>query len=174
MSKEIREAIKLKDKAYKVAKTSGKLEDWENFKGQQKATEMVIKKRKMDYETKIAQNIKTNSKSFCKYIKQKGEAKVNSDPLENEKGDLIIGNEEIAEALNRYFVSVFTVEDMNNMPVIDDKETKAGEDLHMVIIMKEVVLDKLMELKLDKSPGPDGMHPRVLKKTVEEITNVLV
>eukprot|EP00061_Rhincodon_typus_P010576 g34965.t1 len=85
-----------------------------------------------------------------------------------------MGNEEIAEALNRYFVLVFTVEDMNNMPVIDDKKTKVGEDLDMVIIVKEVVLGKLMRLKVDKSRGPDGMHPRVLKEMVEVIANELV
>ena len=35
----------------------------------------------------------------------------------------------------------------------------AGEDIETIIIMKEVVLGKLMGLKVNKSPGPDGMHP---------------
>ena len=69
ISKEIKEGIKLKENAYKVAKISGKLEDWEIFKGQQKAMKKAIKKSKMDYESKLAQNIKTDSKSFYKYIK---------------------------------------------------------------------------------------------------------
>ena len=43
-------------------------------------------------------------------------AKVNIGPLEDEKGDVITGNEKMAEALNRYFVSIFTVEDTNDMP----------------------------------------------------------
>ena len=87
-------------------------------------------------------------------------AKVNIGPFEDEKGDAITGNE-MAEALNRYFVSVFTVEDTNNMPRIDNKKAMAGEDRETIIITKEVVLGKLMGLKIDKSPGPDGMHPRV-------------
>eukprot|EP00061_Rhincodon_typus_P009418 g32916.t1 len=45
----------------------------------------------------------------------------------DEKEDLIMGNEGIAEALNKYFVLASTVEDTNNMPRIDDKETKVGE-----------------------------------------------
>eukprot|EP00061_Rhincodon_typus_P003140 g19387.t1 len=101
-------------------------------------------------------------------------AKVNISPLEDEKGDLIMGNEGITEALNKYFMLFFTLEDTNNMPVIDDKGTKIDEDLDMTIIMKEVVLGKLMELKIDKSPGPDGMHPRVLKEMTGEIANMLV
>eukprot|EP00061_Rhincodon_typus_P015444 g43124.t1 len=43
---------------------------------------------------------------------------------EDDKWDLIMGNEEIVEALNRYCGFVFTAEDTYNMPVIDDKETK--------------------------------------------------
>eukprot|EP00061_Rhincodon_typus_P010886 g35504.t1 len=82
-----------------------------------------------------------------------------------------MGGEEIAETLNRYFMSVFTVED-TNMPVIDDKETKVVEDLETTVIMKEAVFGKLMELKVDKSPDPDGMHPRVPKVMVGEIAFV--
>ena len=77
-------------------------------------------------------------------------AKVNIGPLEDEKGDVITGNEKMAEALNRYFVLVFTVEDTNNMPKIDDRKAMAGEDLKTIIITKEVVLGKLMGLKVDK------------------------
>ena len=101
-------------------------------------------------------------------------AKVNIGPLEDKRGDLIPGKEEMAEALNRYFVSVFTVEDTNNMPKIDDKQAMAGEDREIIIITKEVVLGKLMGLKVDKSPGPDGMHPRELKEMAGEIANALV
>ena len=91
-------------------------------------------------------------------------AQVNIGPLEDEKGDLIIGDEDMAEELNRFFGSVFTVEDTNNMPVTDGKKAMIGEGLEMIVITKEVVMGKLMGLKVDKSPGPDGMHPRVLKE----------
>ena len=62
-SQEIKEGIKLIFKnASKVAKISGNLEDWEIFKGQQKAKKKAVKKSKIDYESKLAQNIKTDSK----------------------------------------------------------------------------------------------------------------
>eukprot|EP00061_Rhincodon_typus_P001543 g15074.t1 len=44
----------------------------------------------------------------------------------------------------------------------------------MVAITKEKVLEKLNDLKVDKSPGPDELHPRVLKEIAEEILEVLV
>eukprot|EP00061_Rhincodon_typus_P013416 g39782.t1 len=40
----------------------------------------------------------------------------------------------------------------------------------MVAITKE----KLNGLKVDKSPGPDGLYPRVLKEIAEEIVEALV
>eukprot|EP00061_Rhincodon_typus_P003613 g20514.t1 len=36
------------------------------------------------------------------------------------------------------------------------------------------MLGKLKGLKVDKSPGPDGLHPRVLKKIAEEIVEVIL
>ena len=64
-------------------------------------------------------------------------AKVNIGPLADEKGDVITGNEKMAEVLKRYFVSVFTVEDTNNIPKNDDRKAKAGEDLETIIITKD-------------------------------------
>ena len=66
------------------------------------------------------------------------------------------------------------MEDTNNMPKIDDRKAMAGENLETIIITKEVVLGKLMGLMVDKSPGSDGMHPRVLKETAGEIANARV
>eukprot|EP00061_Rhincodon_typus_P002621 g18030.t1 len=43
----------------------------------------------------------------------------------------------------------------------------------MVAITKEKVLEKLKSLKVDK-PGPDGLHPRVLKEIAEEIVEALL
>ena len=45
ISEEIKEDIKLKESLHRVTKISGKREDWENFKGQQKAMEKTIKKK---------------------------------------------------------------------------------------------------------------------------------
>eukprot|EP00061_Rhincodon_typus_P008492 g31132.t1 len=44
----------------------------------------------------------------------------------------------------------------------------------MVAITKEKVLEKLNGLKVDKPPGPDGLHPRVLNEIAEEIVEALV
>eukprot|EP00061_Rhincodon_typus_P001405 g14714.t1 len=44
----------------------------------------------------------------------------------------------------------------------------------MVAITKEKMLVKLNGLKVDKSPGPDGLHARVLKEIAEAIVEALM
>eukprot|EP00061_Rhincodon_typus_P000783 g12741.t1 len=44
----------------------------------------------------------------------------------------------------------------------------------MVAITKEKVRVKLIGLKVDKSSGPDGLHPTVLKEIAEEIVEAFV
>eukprot|EP00061_Rhincodon_typus_P012025 g37476.t1 len=91
--------------------------------------------------------------------------------VQEKSGNVCVELEDRAAILKHYFAEEkddigieVREQDTNNMPVIDNKETKVGEDLETIIIMKEEVLGKLMELQVDKSPGTDGMHPRALKE----------
>jgi len=43
------------------------------------------------------------------------------------------------------------------------------QDLSSVEIDETEVLDVLRRLQIDKSPGPDGIHPRVLKECATEM-----
>ena len=52
------------------------------------------------------------------------------DPWRTRGGELIVGNEDMAETLNKFFVSVFTVEDTNSLPNINDRGLVAGEVLN--------------------------------------------
>jgi len=82
--------------------------------------------------------------------------------LTKDDGELTKTDQETADMLAAYFKEVFTVEDVANMPVIiernfgwQDSELKFGE---------ETVLAKLQKLNPDKSPGPDDIHPLLLKE----------
>ena len=82
--------------------------------------------------------------------------KTNVGPLQTETGECIIGDKEMAEQLNTYFGSVFTKEDTNQMPeMLENARFSEREELREINISREMVLGKLMALKMDKSPGPD-------------------
>uniref|UniRef100_A0A4W3K5J0 Reverse transcriptase domain-containing protein n=1 Tax=Callorhinchus milii TaxID=7868 RepID=A0A4W3K5J0_CALMI len=75
----------------------------------------------------------------------------------------------LGKSLNNYFASVFTLEDTENLPKIEGNlEANGSEELKEMNISKAIELEKLIGLKNDKSPGPDGLHPRVLKEVAAE------
>ena len=53
------------------------------------------------------------------------------------------------------------------------EERHGGNILPELEITMHKVMDKLTKLKVDKSPGPDGMHPRVLHRLRKELVTPL-
>ena len=97
ITREIRDSIKTKDEAYKLARKSNLPEDWEEFRVQKRGTKGLIRKGKIDYERKLAGNIKTDCKGFYRYVKKKRLVKTNVGPLQSETGELIMRNKDMAD-----------------------------------------------------------------------------
>ena len=81
----------------------------------------------------------------------------------------------MAEELNMHFSSVFTREDTSSLPVPETKfNGSEGEMLGQLIVTPEVVVSKIKNMKkIQKSPRVDGLSPKILKETVEHISNPL-
>eukprot|EP00061_Rhincodon_typus_P003576 g20427.t1 len=77
-----------------------------------------------------------------------------------------MGYKEMAEELNRYVASVFTVEDTSSIPELQGNQ---GAEVSAVAITKEKMLGKLKGVKVNKSSRPDGMQSRILKEIAEDI-----
>ena len=73
--------------------------------------------------------------------------------------------------LNGYFSSVSTREDISSLPIPDAQFQEAKSDyLGQLIIIPEMVAKKIKEMKDTKSPGVDGIPPKLLMETVEQIS----
>ena len=75
--------------------------------------------------------------------------------------------------LNGCFSSVFTREDISsfNLPVPDAKFQEAKSDyLGQLIVTPEIVAKKIKAMKNNKSPGVDGIPPKLVMETVEQVT----
>ena len=80
----------------------------------------------------------------------------------------------MAEELNMHFSSVFTREDTSSLPVPETKfKGSEGERLGQLVVTPEVVASKINNMKENKSPGVDGISPKILKETVEQISTPL-
>lgn len=91
-------------------------------------------------------------------------------PLQDGSGQEVNEARAMAEVFNEQFSSVFTAEDIANIPspenIFRGGETDQLEDIKISVEAVKLRLDKLRE---DKSPGVDDMSPRLLKMISEEI-----
>ena len=136
---------------------------------QRRATE--IRQSKRSYEQKLACNIKNDSKSCYAYVRSKQNVQDKVGPLEDSAGNIISQGFLMAEDLNGYFSLVFTKKDISSLPVADAKFQGAKSDyLGPLVVTPELVAKKIKAMKDNKSPGVDGIPPKLLMETVEQIS----
>ena len=134
-----------------------------------------VRKSKRNFEHKLAQNIKSDSKSFYANVRSKHNVRDNVGPLEENAGNIITQGFSMAEELNMHFSSVFTREDTSSLPVpVTNVNGSEEERLGQLVVTPEVVASKINNMKENKSPGVDGISPKILKETVEQTRRVPV
>ena len=119
---------------------------------------------------KLAQNITSDSKSFYAYVRSKQNVRDKGGPLKDNAGNIITQGFLMAEELNMHFSSVFTRENTSSLPVPETKFNGSdGERLGQLFVTPEVVASKINNMKENKSPGVDGISPKILKEIVGQI-----
>ena len=163
--------IMLKQTMWRVYRRTRKDEDYAKYKEALNAATTEIRQSKRSYEQKLACNIKNDSKSFYAYVRSKQNVQDKVGPLEDSAGNIISQGFLMAEDLNGYFSSVFTKEDISSLPVADAKFQGAKSDyLGPLVVTPELVAKKIKAMKDNKSPGVDGIPPKLLMETVEQIS----
>ena len=163
LSKEAIRKIMLKQTMWRVYRRTRKEEDYAKYKEALNAATTEIRQSKRSYEQKLACNIKTDSKSFYAYVRSKQNVQNKVGPLEDSAGNIISQEFLMAEDLNGYFSSVFTKEDISSLPAADAKFQGAKSDyLGPLVVTPELVARKIKAMKDNKSPGVDGIPPKLL------------
>jgi len=127
----------------------------------------------MNFENKLANNIVQDSKSFCAYVRSKSKTKDSINALKSSGGATITDHEEMANVLNEFFSSVFTDEDLNEVPLPENIFPAHGFSLININITPDIIKSKLSNFKTDKTPGIDSLHPLMLKELKEELSHPL-
>jgi len=128
------------------------------------------KRAKCVKEQVIAKSAKLNPKMFFQYVKSKTKPKENIANLLKEDGSLTESDKEKADVLNNYFTSVFTKENTHNMPIFKPNIDKCLYDFKISHIDMN---NALKSLKINKSPAPDGIHPRILRELADVLSKPL-
>ena len=126
---------------------------------------MACKKAIRDFEKLIVKGAKSNPKAFYNYVNSKTKMRVTVSDLINDIDSTVASNDkEKANALNIFFSSVFTQDDLQNMPAFEDR---CENFLSSVDCSHKAIMVKFKKLKHNKSPRPEGIHPRILKELSE-------
>jgi len=144
------------------------------YKKQANKASKAVKLAKMEFEKKIAKNIKNDSKSFYTYARSKSRVRPTVGPLMDGTGKMVSNDAEMGEMLNEFFASVFTVEDINCLPAV--KQCFSGQDkdkLCTYTITADMVKAKLCKLKMNKAPGVDSVSTKMLLELSDEIADIV-
>ena len=136
-----------------------------------KAAKKELRKARHKFEYKLAQKVKSDKKSFFAYTRSKTRCRTAPGPLLNQSGELIKGPQEMSEEFNSFFASVFTKEDLSNIPL--SKRDDSAPILDIIRIDEERVRKCMTKLRADKSPGSDDISPRLLIEITDEIVTPL-
>ena len=118
MSKEDFRKIRHKKNMWRVYKYTGKDQDYEVYKEALNAGTNEVRKPMGHFEQKLAQIIKTESKSIYAYVRSKQNVRDKVGPLEDTVGNIITQGFLMAYELNIQFSSVFTREVTSSLPVL--------------------------------------------------------
>ena len=86
-------------------------------------------------------------------------------PLKYEDGSTVTDNSVVTDILDTFFSSVFITEVIDNLPNLKQFFIGSLDDkLLDILMLPEVILKKLSNLKPDKAPGVDSVSPKLLEK----------
>lgn len=135
----------------------------------------LTRKSRKEYEQNIATKAKTDPKVIWNYIKSKSSTKSDIADLYQDPTDKnsvkITTDVGKANILCNFFNNVFVKEQDGVAPELPPKQIM--EEMTNLTVKEEVVLKLLLNLKPEKSPGLDNLHPRYLKNIASSIVEPL-
>ena len=172
-NKQIAECLRAKKEAHNRLKLNNNNDNYARFTELRRKVKRLIKQSKKHTEVHVANQSKTNPKEFYSFIRKKKVINSSIGPIINENGDFINDEEQISSILNTFFPSVFTIDNVSDIPAVATAQINNNDVLSSFSITESDVLKCINKLKVNKSPGPDTISPRVLKEAKSKLVKPL-
>lgn len=164
----IKLAREKKVKAWKKYKKENSPVKLRTFKMLQNQYTNEIRKAKLNYEQKLADIIKTDSKKFYKYVKSNSRVKDSVGTVCSADGVIGREDEQKCQILNNHFVSVFNNNRYDILPEVD-VTIGEGHKLETVVFDEATIKHKIKNLKVSKVGGVDKLPAKFLVETSDSI-----
>ena len=134
----------------------------------------MIRTAKRKFEKKLAeggQKDGATKRKFYAYVKQRTKTRTSIGPLKDREGKVVKEDKDMAGIFNTFFSSVFTREDVGNIP--EPEPQHQGRFLREVSVTVKKVKDKIQKLRKGAAAGPDGLGPQILQELKDIIASPL-
>ena len=148
--------------AWKRFTESKSYQRYREYKKETNEMKKQTRKAKREYEKKLANEVRHNKRAFFRYVNSKLTVRPEISEMQNELGELVDNDIDICNILGKYFNSVYSPQSTGEMP---DMEIMCENEIKEIVITREEVKTRLEKLNVNKSCGPDNIHPLVLQKT---------
>lgn len=130
----------------------------------------MMRQSKRRFESDIAKKSKSNPKAFWSHVRSRLKTKEGIAPLREDpkiKDSVKFTDKEKADILQNQFASVFTREPDGDIPNIP---LRTNGNICNVQVTSEMVKDEITNMNVNKSCGPDDIHPRMLQELLNYIS----
>ena len=170
MNKSLMKSWKKKYHSWKRYTESKSYQRHQKYKRKADLFKKKARQAKRIYEKLLAKGVRHNKKAFFRYVNSKLTVRPEITELINENGILVDNEKEITNIMGKYFNSVHTPVSSEAMPNMEEMYER---EINNIIILKQDVQIRLEKLKVNKSSGPDDIHPYVLQKAARAISEPL-
>ena len=162
--------LKKKKEAFKRYLETKEGDDYRLYQRARREARKEVRRANFEYERRIALDAKRNPKRFWAHAKRRCVRKSRIPNLKRGTEELVKDTDK-ANEFNKVFVDNFTKENLNELPIFGTPP--AGDRMENIVVNESEVLKLLRNLKVDKSMGPDNIHPRVLKEAASPLARPL-
>ena len=156
-----------KQTTYERALRYGSRRNWRSYRDARDKLRKTMRKGRRKHEKMLSAEARNNKRAFFKYCNSRMTVKPEIITVKDQNGQLVDDDKEIAEVMVDYFSTVYTDHRGAQMPKMDDMTDEQIDD---IIFTPESVEKQLQNLNINKSCGPDEIHPHVLQKTAKAMS----
>ena len=142
---DVKQAIGRRQRAYETKRSINNEETVAEYIAARRQVKRIAKQEKCHKELSIAKICKHNPKSFYSYINERRIVRDNIGPLKTLEGIVITTDNDMANIMNNYFSSVFTIEQLKNVPQLGQYEGNIYDTFNF---STEEVQEKLQHLNI--------------------------